>query len=82
LWKDAAQKIRQFYLGKDQKSFEQIKDKVIKMFSDRIFLVDAETSARMQAKVASSPVYYYYFSYPGDNNEAKSNIGLTILHCD
>jgi carboxylesterase type B len=82
LWKDAAQKIRQFYLGKDQKSFEQIKDKVIKMFSDRIFLVDAETSARMQAKASSSPVYYYYFSYPGDNNEAKSNIELTILHCD
>ncbi|KAH0821770.1 hypothetical protein GEV33_001021 [Tenebrio molitor] len=27
----------------------------------------------MQAKVASSPVYYYYFSYPGDNNEAKSH---------
>ncbi|KAH0821913.1 hypothetical protein GEV33_000878 [Tenebrio molitor] len=43
------------------------------MFSDRIFLVDAETSARMQAKASSSPVYYYYFSYPGDNNEAKSH---------
>jgi bile salt-stimulated lipase len=71
LRKDAAQKIRQFYLGKDQNGFDQDKDKLLKMFSDRTFLVDAEISVRMQARASSSPVYYYYFSYPGDNNEAK-----------
>jgi bile salt-stimulated lipase len=71
LWKDAAQKIREFYLGQDQNGFDQNKDKLLKMFSDRIFLVDAEISVRMQARASSSPVYYYYFSYPGDNNEAK-----------
>jgi carboxylesterase type B len=74
LWKDAAQKIRQFYLGKDQKNFDQNHDEFIKMFSDRIFTVDAETAVRMQARASSSPVYYYYFSYPGDNNDAKGEI--------
>jgi carboxylesterase type B len=64
-------KIREFYLGQDQNSFDQNYDKLIKMFSDRMFLVDAETSVRLQAKASSSSVYYYYFSYPGDNNEAK-----------
>jgi bile salt-stimulated lipase len=82
LWKDTTKKITEFYLGKGQIDFDQNKDKVIKMFSDRIFLVDAETSVRMQAKASSSPVYYYYFSYPEENNEAKSNIQLTILHCN
>ncbi|CAH1379637.1 unnamed protein product [Tenebrio molitor] len=71
LWKDAAQKIREFYLGKDQTNFAQNHDKLVNMFSDRFFLVDAEISVRHQAKVSSSPVYYYYFTYPGDNNEAK-----------
>ncbi|KAJ3621323.1 hypothetical protein MTP99_003474 [Tenebrio molitor] len=71
LWKDTTKKITEFYLGKGQIDFDQNKDKVIKMFSDRIFLVDAETSVRMQAKASSSPVYYYYFSYPEENNEAK-----------
>ncbi|CAH1379665.1 unnamed protein product [Tenebrio molitor] len=71
LWKDAAQKIRQFYLGKDQTNLAQNYDKLIQMVSDRIFLVDAETSVRLQAKASSSPVYYYHFSYPGDNNEAN-----------
>jgi carboxylesterase type B len=78
LRKDAAQKIRQFYLGKDQNGFDQDKDKLLKMFSDRTFLVDAEISVRMQARASSSPVYYYYFSYPGDNNEAKSEVKSTI----
>jgi thymidylate kinase len=74
LWKNTAQKIREFYLGQDQNSFDQNYDKLIKMFSDRMFLVDAETSVRLQAKASSSSVYYYYFSYPGDNNEAKGEI--------
>lgn len=34
------------------------------MMSDRLFIVDAEKAARLQAKSNKSPVYFYQFSYP------------------
>lgn len=33
------------------------------MMSDRLFVVDAEKSARLQAKANKSPVYFYIYSY-------------------
>lgn len=37
------------------------------MISDRHFVVVSEKAARLQAKANKSPVYYYYFNYPGEN---------------
>ena len=33
------------------------------MVGDRLFSVDAEKAAKMQAAVNKSPVYFYYFTY-------------------
>lgn len=33
------------------------------MMSDRLFVVDAEKAARLQAKANKSPVHFYYYSY-------------------
>ncbi|KAF2886488.1 hypothetical protein ILUMI_19685, partial [Ignelater luminosus] len=60
-----AQKIKDYYLqGKSisKKSFPEL----IQMMSDRHFVVDTEKATRLQAKANKSPVYYYYFSYPGE----------------
>ena len=70
-WAPVSKKIKQFYFGDDHFSKKNVL-KLVQMFSDRFFLADAETSVRMQAKVAKSPVYYYIFTYPGDNNDNKS----------
>ncbi|KAJ3666604.1 hypothetical protein Zmor_002040 [Zophobas morio] len=70
LWKSTARKIKEHYLGGEHFNKENLL-KLIQIFSDRYFLNDAETAVRMQAKVNKSPVYYYLFGYPGDNNEQK-----------
>ncbi|KAF2897292.1 hypothetical protein ILUMI_08884, partial [Ignelater luminosus] len=36
---------------------------LIKLFTDRLFLVDGIKAASLQAKVAKSPNYYYFFDY-------------------
>jgi hypothetical protein len=38
------------------------------MASDRVFLDDSETAARLQASVNTAPVYYYLFGYRGENS--------------
>ncbi|XP_063906551.1 venom carboxylesterase-6-like [Zophobas morio] len=70
LWESTARKIKEHYLGDEHIKKENVL-KLIQIFSDRYFLNDAETAVRMQAKVNKSPVYYYLFGYPGDNNEQK-----------
>lgn len=37
------------------------------MMSDRLFVVDAEKAARLQAIANKSPVFYYYFGYLGED---------------
>jgi acetylcholinesterase len=64
-------KIKKFYLKNKQVDETNFYD-FVQMFSDRNFLVDTETAVKWQAKVTNSPVYYFYFSYIGDNNENKS----------
>lgn len=38
------------------------------MASDRLFVVDVERAARMQAAARLSPVYFYRFSYRGKHS--------------
>ncbi|ODN00459.1 Venom carboxylesterase-6 [Orchesella cincta] len=62
---DAAQKIRDFYFENksDITTFDNLHS-YAKMISDRGFFADIHHGAKLQAK--SSPVYLYYYSYPGE----------------
>ncbi|KAF2900142.1 hypothetical protein ILUMI_06060 [Ignelater luminosus] len=60
-----AQKIKEYYLHGRSISRESFPE-LVQMMSDRLFVVDAEKAARLQAKANKSPVYYYYFSYLGE----------------
>lgn len=62
--------ITKFYMGEEK--IDQNLNKFRRIFTDRIFRVDAETAVKMQANVTKSPVFYLWFCYAGDNNEAKS----------
>lgn len=56
------------------------------MIGDRLFVVDAEKAARMQAGVNKSPVYFYYYSYRGAFSTSEylshkvENVG--VCHAD
>ncbi|KYB24865.1 Venom carboxylesterase-6-like Protein [Tribolium castaneum] len=67
----ASQQILEYYLGKNQKLTQGNSDQLAKMFTDRIFIIDAESATKLQAKTAKSPVYYYFFTYFGDFNQVK-----------
>lgn len=64
---EVSQKLLEHYLGENEIS----KEKLIKMFSDRVWIIDAEASTKLQAKATKSPVYYYLFTYLGDFNHFK-----------
>ncbi|XP_031840747.1 juvenile hormone esterase [Nomia melanderi] len=59
---EVARLIRQHYLG-TKKIDETTAHAFIKMTGDRLFVVDSEKAARLQAKVNKQPVWYYYYSY-------------------
>ncbi|RZC38389.1 COesterase and/or Abhydrolase 3 domain containing protein, partial [Asbolus verrucosus] len=71
LWTTTAKKVKEFYLGEGQDISQENMLKVMQIFTDRGFLVGAETAVKKQAKVAKSPIYYYFFAYPGDDNEQR-----------
>jgi bile salt-stimulated lipase len=75
-WKDTAETIRKYYFGEEKISSDNFL-KLVKLFSDRLFLVDSEISAKLVARTNKSPVYYYYFSYPGDHSQNN-----TVSHAD
>ncbi|KAK5648891.1 hypothetical protein RI129_003783 [Pyrocoelia pectoralis] len=54
--------IRTRYFNNEKLTIANI-DKLIDLFTDRAFLVDAETSVKLHAEVSKSPVYYYFFEY-------------------
>lgn len=37
---------------------------------DRLFVVDAEIAARIQSKNNKSPVYFYYYSFTGEERDS------------
>ena len=79
-WASTAKKIKQYYFGEKKINEEAIWEST-KMFGDRIFNVDAEKSVRLQAKAVTSPVYYYYFSYPGDDENMKCMLKENCEFC-
>lgn len=76
-----SQQIRSFYLG-DQ-SLTKAKMNLVKMVSDRLFVVHIEKSVQMQASVTNNPVYFYVFAYEGSHRfshflcNCKDNVGVS-----
>jgi bile salt-stimulated lipase len=77
-WEDTAETIRKYYFGEEKISSDNFL-KLVKLFSDRLFLVDSEISAKLVARTNKSPVYYYYFSYPGDHSQNNSMVEEKII---
>ncbi|XP_018562806.1 venom carboxylesterase-6 isoform X2 [Anoplophora glabripennis] len=74
-----AKEVLDYYLGPGEKINKKNFKKFTQIFTDRLFAVPAEVSAKMQAKVNKSPVYVYHFNYSeGENNAAQSYIGSEI----
>ncbi|CAG9766219.1 unnamed protein product [Ceutorhynchus assimilis] len=65
LHREVLSNIKKYYF-KDQPISEDNMFSFVKLFSDRMFLVDAEKSVRMHANATQSEVYYYLFSYIED----------------
>lgn len=59
---ETASKIREHYLN-DNPIDKQNSRSVVKMVGDRLFKVDAEKAARLQANANKSPVLFYHYSY-------------------
>lgn len=75
-----SREIRKHYL--DSKRIERLTaTPLIHMIGDRLFVVDAEKAARLQARVNKSPVRFYLFSYRGEHSlsdiftHTKENFG-------
>lgn len=78
---EVAQKVREHYFG--SKPIDRLNLKALTlMVGDRLFVVDAEKAARMQAKSNESPVWFYYYSYRAAQSLSdllsgtKENLGL------
>lgn len=78
-------KIYQYYFGNQPISLAT-NQTLIQMVSDREFVDDIETAARIQAFVQSSPVYFYRFSYRGQYSVTDfitgTNINFGVAHTD
>ncbi|XP_069694919.1 venom carboxylesterase-6-like [Periplaneta americana] len=69
-----AQKIHQFYFQGKPISPDTT-SKVIQMVGDRMFVVEVERAARLQAAVNSAPVYFYQFGYRGKHSFSEAMSG-------
>ncbi|GAB0100184.1 Carboxylic ester hydrolase [Sergentomyia squamirostris] len=61
--KTVAEIVRKFYM-KDEEISEKNLDKLVDMFSDRLFVVGISLSARLHFEFAKAPVYLVYYTYP------------------
>ncbi|KAJ8664613.1 hypothetical protein QAD02_006275 [Eretmocerus hayati] len=79
------EKIRMHYLGKNPIN-KSSRDQITKMLSDRLFVVDAERAARLQAMANKSPTWFYYYSYRGDSSLSDlysgTNENFGVSHAD
>ncbi|XP_072398062.1 venom carboxylesterase-6-like [Diabrotica undecimpunctata] len=80
-----SQKIRNEYLKKTPVSRRDFA-KFVKILSDRLFIKDIETAARLQSEATKSPVYSYYFNYRGAHSKSElrthSNVDIGVSHAD
>uniref|UniRef100_A0A1B6M112 Carboxylic ester hydrolase n=1 Tax=Graphocephala atropunctata TaxID=36148 RepID=A0A1B6M112_9HEMI len=80
-----SQRIKEFYLGNNTIDFDHRGD-LLRMMSDRLFIVDIERGARLQAAATKSPVYFYEFTYRGKYSisnlfcSCRDNLGVS--HAD
>uniref|UniRef100_A0A1B6FLE1 Carboxylic ester hydrolase n=1 Tax=Cuerna arida TaxID=1464854 RepID=A0A1B6FLE1_9HEMI len=80
-----SQRIRNYYLGNHSIDSDN-KGDLVRMMSDRLFVVDIDRAARLQAVATKSPVYFYYFTYRGKYSisslfcSCKDNLGVS--HAD
>jgi bile salt-stimulated lipase len=65
---EVSQKIRKHYLH-DQKLDQSNFVDFVQIFSDRFLLLDIHKSAKLQASVVKSPVYFYLFSYLAERQD-------------
>ncbi|KZC10653.1 Venom carboxylesterase-6 [Dufourea novaeangliae] len=79
---EVARLIKQHYIG-TKKIDETTTKPLVQMAGDRFFTVDSQTAARMQAKVNTQPVWYYYYSYRAANSlsdcmsKTQNNYGVS-----
>ena len=59
---EVARLIKQHYIGSKPIDSSSIKA-IVQMVGDRIFVVDEQKAAIMQAKANKSPVWFYLYSY-------------------
>lgn len=82
---EIGKKVRKYYLGHKKISTNTAAE-IIKLFGDRIFVVDVERAARLQAGVNKSPVYFYVFGYRGkysfSQTMSETDIDLGVSHAD
>ena len=83
---EIAQRVRNFYLGEEEASEENI-HKVIDMFSDIIFWAGAERFIQIAAVGPRSPVFQYLLTAKSSNSYANLVLGLDdsalgVCHAD
>ncbi|CAH1405382.1 unnamed protein product [Nezara viridula] len=74
---ETSMKIREYYFGEEPISMEY-NQTIIQMAGDRTITDDVETTARLQAYVRSSPIYFYRFGYRGQNSLSNIVSGTDI----
>uniref|UniRef100_A0A1B6JAJ0 Carboxylic ester hydrolase n=1 Tax=Homalodisca liturata TaxID=320908 RepID=A0A1B6JAJ0_9HEMI len=82
---DVSQRIKKYYLGNHSIDSDN-KGELVRMMSDRLFVVDIDRAARLQAAATKSPVYFYYFTYRGKYSISSwfctCNDNLGVSHAD
>ncbi|KAJ8680758.1 hypothetical protein QAD02_016545 [Eretmocerus hayati] len=79
---EVANKIRKHYLKSNPIDRLNVKP-LVQLVGDRLFVVDAEKAARLQAKVNENPVWFYYYSYRAAQSLSdvmsgtKENLGVS-----
>lgn len=87
---EVAEQIKKHYFG--SKPIDGLNTRPLTlMVGDRLFVVDAEKAARMQAKVNENPVWFYYYSHRAADSLSdtmsgtKENFGMQLsfilCHC-
>lgn len=69
-----SQQIRQHYLKEKPVNRKNFLD-FVKIISDRTFIVDIHKTAKLQASLMESPVYFYYFTYRGAHSKSEYRSG-------
>lgn len=73
--REVTERIRQHYF-KDRPLSKKINE-IIQMVTDRVYLLDAVRTAKLQATTIKSPTYFYLFGYRGKHSFTEVNAGTT-----